>query len=129
MVERGVAAARRPRKHPSGTPRVAPFSGLDVAGRARRKPRAGAGEESAVQVAEATAPGCKVAAAERREASARAQRVRAARRDGKKVAPCGAPLPYMREGKGNEGAPRAFSKNRGGGALANFAPRLFDNRI
>ena len=89
MGERGAAAALVPRKHRSGTPRAAvrpnyvglPFSGLDVAGRAWRKPRAGAGEEPAVRVAEATAPGRKIAAVERREASARAQRVRAARRD------------------------------------------------
>jgi hypothetical protein len=89
MAGRDAAAARVPRKHPPGTPWVAvrpnyvglPFSGLDVAGRARRKPRAGAGEEPAVRVAEATAPGRKIAAVERREASARAQRVRAARRD------------------------------------------------
>ena len=60
MAERGVAPARLARKQPSGTPRVTvrpnyvgpPFSGLDAAGRARRKPRDRAGEEFAVRVAE-----------------------------------------------------------------------------
>ena len=53
-----------------------PFSGLNGAGRAERKLRARAGEEPAVRVPEATVPKPKIAAMERCEAGARAQRAR-----------------------------------------------------
>ena len=53
-----------------------PFSGLNGTGRTGRKPRARAGEEPAVRVPEATVPKPKIAAMERCEARARAQRAR-----------------------------------------------------
>ena len=65
-----------------------------------------------------TAPGCKIAAVERREARARRIRTLAPQGVDFKRRLLGAPLPHVCGGIGNEGAPRAF-KNRGGGALAN----------
>ena len=120
MAERDAAAARVFRKHPSGTPRVAvrpnyvglPFSGLDGTGRARRKPRARAGEEPVVRVAEATAPRCKVAAAERRVARVRRTGRPAARR-GLEKGRCSAlrSLTSGETGKWETGNPAARKQN------------------
>ena len=77
MTERGVAPARLPRKQTSGTPRAAvrpnyvglPFSGLDAGRRNGGGSRPDQVGRNALHPSpEATAPGCKVAAMERREA-------------------------------------------------------------
>src|SRR6185295_7611906 len=85
------------------------FNGLDGTGRARRKPRAGAGEEPAVRVPEARSrsPKSPQWGAERRASGD--PDARAARRWTSRAL-LGAPLPHVCEGGRTEGAPRAFQK-------------------
>ena len=89
--------------------RGAALRGLDAAGRARRKPRARAGEEPAVRVRGSTVPSPKSPrwSAERR-ASGDFRTPRRRKAWTESGAPLGAPPPRAFRGEGNEGAPRAL---------------------
>ena len=136
MAERGVAPARVFRKHASGTSRVAvrpnyvglPTPGLDEGRTNGAKAPGSGGRRVRCPTPEARPRGAKSPqwSAERRASGD--PDARAARRGFEGKALLGAPLPYMREGKGNEGAPRAFQQ-QGRRSVGCSDPRLFDNRV